>query len=42
MNKKSNFEKVSAKVKKVIKRQGLKLEVFEEAIEWVRRQKGIK
>ncbi|TVL99055.1 MAG: hypothetical protein CV087_19395 [Candidatus Brocadia sp. WS118] len=40
--KKPTFEEVSAKVKRVIKRQRLKPEIIEEAILWARKQKGIK
>lgn len=37
--KKPDFEKVSAKTKKIIKKHELKPEVVEEAIQWARRQK---
>lgn len=37
--KKPDFEEVAAKVKRVIKRQRLKPEVIEEAIQWARKQK---
>jgi hypothetical protein len=42
MKKKPNFEEISAKVKKIIKKQRLKPEVVEEAIQWARKQKGIR
>ncbi|MEK6590856.1 MAG: hypothetical protein AABZ11_09290 [Nitrospinota bacterium] len=37
--KKPNFEEVSAKVKKVVKKEGIKPEIVEEAVQWARKQK---
>jgi len=39
MKKKLNFEEISAKTRKVIKRRKLKTEVVEKAIQWARKQK---
>jgi len=37
--KKPNFEEVSTKVKRVIKKQRLKPEAIEESIQWARKHK---
>ncbi|WP_347275374.1 hypothetical protein [Candidatus Kuenenia sp.] len=42
MKKKPNFEETSAKIRKIIKRRKLKPEVVKEAIQWARKQRGIK
>jgi hypothetical protein len=36
---KPNFEKVSSKARKIVKKEGVKEEVVGEAIRWARRQK---
>ncbi len=36
--KKPEFEEVSARVKRIVKKEGLKPDVVEEAIEWARKQ----
>jgi hypothetical protein len=37
--KKPDFEEVSAKVKKVVKKGGIKPEIVEEAVQWARKQR---
>lgn len=36
--KKPEFEEVSARVKRIVKKEGLKPDVVEEAIDWARKQ----